>query len=135
MIPQMPNDAFALLDAIHSAYGFQRVELSEIEKINPDYAQALQWLIDEEYMFFVPLVNYGLVSKTGYSALVQERLARKDALIQAAQKKADQDTEKRMRRRDARRSWWQFILGLIIGWLLGAVTPNQAVTWLKGIMK
>ena len=60
----------------------------------------------------------------------RERLALlEDELKEKAQKEADDrakdNNEKRWRSRAARRSWWQFALGLLIGWILGGYTFKE----------
>lgn len=46
--------------------------------------------------------------------------------LSQAQQHAQQEANEEARdHRNAARSWWQFLLGLLIGWLLGCFTPQE----------
>ena len=67
------------------------------------------------------------IEPTGYTALQahEEELER---LEQEAKQQADGNTkEKQEKAADTRRSWWQFWLGILLGWLLGGITFEDFV--------
>lgn len=79
------------------------------------------------------------ITPSGKAALLKhdEGLSRKRE--QEAKKRAQQDAEKdeqrRLRTNDIWRSWWQFFLGLVLGWLLGGFTPQEVFQWLVSLFK
>lgn len=74
------------------------------------------------------------ITPSGEDALQEYR----KAIEQLAADIAENDAEKKRmimeRRADIRREWLFFILGLVVGWLLGAVTPLQAWEWIVGLL-
>lgn len=60
----------------------------------------------------------------------REQESKQRAEADAQEHKAD-----RLRVKEARRSWWQFWLGLLIGWILGNITPFGVWDWLMSIIK
>lgn len=75
------------------------------------------------------------VSKAGLAYLEQRKeLAQKNA-AEYAKEKAKEAKDDRLRARDARRSWWQFALGLILGWILGGFTFREFLDWMMGLFR
>lgn len=99
------------------------------------------------------LIDRGLVETTdelvsGYSACLRpvyhlsksgkvylgdwEYRTQKEADDQA-EKKSERNRSDGLRREDIRRSWWQFFLGLLIGWFLGALTPQTVGRFVRSL--
>lgn len=78
-----------------------------------------------------PLV-YTLTA-SGFRVLWERRLADADAARQQAQKiaadQAEQQRVARDRKVDVRRDYILFVAGLLLGWLLGVITPQEAFEW------
>lgn len=73
------------------------------------------------------------ISKAGLVYLEQRKeLAQKNA-AEHAKEKAKEAKDDRLRAQDARRSWWQFALGLILGWILGGFTFREFLDWIMGL--
>lgn len=71
----------------------------------------------------------------GYEALsaYEEQLRR---LGEQAKEKANQDAQKKAwRLADVRRSWFQFFLGLLLGWVLGGFTAQDVFEKCAQVMK
>jgi hypothetical protein len=43
----------------------------------------------------------------------------------SAKEAAKKAEAKGLRKNDTRRSWWQFVLGLFLGWILGGILPQD----------
>lgn len=82
-----------------------------------------------------PLV-YALTA-SGFRVLWERRLADADAARQQAQQIAADEAEKqrvaRDRKVDIRRDYILFALGLLFGWLLGVITPQDVLNWLVSL--
>lgn len=80
------------------------------------------------------------VQSSAYSALEEYDQALLEAKNQArerAQQVAADEAEKqrvaRERKMDIRRDYVLFVLGLLLGWLLGVITPQNAFNWLASL--
>ena len=80
------------------------------------------------------------VQSSAYSALEEYDQALLEAQNQArerAQQIAADDAEKqriaRERKMDIRRDYVLFVLGILLGWLLGVITPQNAFNWLTSL--
>ena len=59
-----------------------------------------------------------------------------DRLRNEAEDKASQNAKKdRAERKANSRSWWQFFLGLVFGWLLGSFTAGDVLRWLIDLLR
>lgn len=80
------------------------------------------------------------VQSSAYSALEEYDQALLEAKNQArerAQQVAADEAEKqrvaRERKMDIRRDYVLFVLGILLGWLLGVITPQNAFNWLTSL--
>lgn len=69
-----------------------------------------------------------LASKQSITELAQHRAE------DAAKEAAKEAKAEGLRVKDTRRSWWQFFLGLFLGWVLGGITPQEVWNLIRTLL-
>lgn len=114
-------------------------------------ADAIHKVFDRRFDLFIirSMVDSGLLSlksvsgpasplvytltASGFRVLWERRLADANAARQQAQQVAADEAEKqrvaRDRKMDVRRDYILFVAGLLLGWLLGVITPQEVFKW------
>ena len=112
-------DRFAFLHHLS-----KRNSLSAMHMSQDDY-QLAQSLRKEGLVSVSKYGDFSITSK-GLSVLDEhDRRLKQKAENQARKRSkqhADEAEAERLRIQDIRRSWWQFWLGLLLGWILGGFT-------------
>lgn len=81
-----------------------------------------------------------LITPAGVAALIDAQQDLEKAAQQIADQRAADDRKQKSEKRKQRSEWARFWIGLILGWLLGALTPldllnlgARLIAWLKGL--
>lgn len=118
----MFNDAYEILDSLIAKHGKNEFPVEEIKNVKPSHVYAMQWLIDNNYIFAHEFMDNAHVTKSGFEAYQVETLSRKDKALDQAVKEAKEEEkhraanerEDKLARKNARRSWIQFVIGALI---------------------
>lgn len=110
----------------------QKIKAGEIHdwRALPNAEQRMLIAMKERKWIWLDQAGAVLLEPAGYAALQahEEELERLEKEAeQQAQETAKQDREKAA---DIRRSWVQFGLGLLLGWILGGFTFDEAVRFI-----
>lgn len=74
------------------------------------------------------------ITRLGRDALAEHETAREQLAQDVADHQAEQQRMASERTADIRRDYILFVLGLVLGWLLGLITPADIAAWVKTLL-
>lgn len=72
---------------------------------------------------------YVRLTSAGRDTLAKKQRAEQKMVDEIARQQADDEARAAERAADKRREFWYFVAGLILGWLLGFVSPVNLLLW------
>ena len=90
----MYNDVYNILQLMYKKYGRGKFPRDEIPLDKSEQVAAVQWLIDNDYLFAHEFISTAYITPTGVQAYLNETLARKDQLEQEKQEEARKNAER-----------------------------------------
>lgn len=124
-LPEYSPEVYALLRSFQSDGHYQ--PSTEEERV------TLRYLRDEKLVIGYMEPQGRILSGKGVEALRQEdgRLAAAKEAAKDAKEQSQREAEEKAEEKS--RSWWQFGLGLFLGWLLGCITPGDVIDFFVGL--
>lgn len=127
----LTHDEVAFLERIHPQLNFQRkFPLSLVHEADMKAFLSLR----ERSLIVEERGHMACVTVDALHALAAAQDHRKKTAEENRYRDLQQQRDDERNRKDARRSWFQFWLGLALGWILGGVSSAPLWTWLQSFL-
>ena len=125
----MYNDAYNILKLLYEKYGQGKFPREEIQLVMQEKVVAVQWLIDNGYLFAHEFISSAYITPTGIQAYLNETLSRKDQFEHQKQEEARKNAERlsdrayadKQTQKHFRHDWWIHIFDAVVGFVLGII--------------